>query len=409
MLPRVAATFKRGGRSSGLRDRRGHVWSARRPALGRKRETAMKLGFFTMPVHTLGRNYAQTLKEDREAFILADRLGFSEGYCGEHLTDEVENIPNGLMFIATLLDATRQMKVGTAVHNLPHSHPAIVASNVAMIDNLFEGRFIFGIGAGILRSDAEALGILDQDRGAMFLEAIDQILAIWTGSAPYNIKGKFWNISTEKTLWPEVGIGNIVKPHQKPHPFIVGTASDPDSKGVIALGRRGWGPVSSNLLHVNCLGRHWTNYARGAVEGGHKADRDIWRVARSIFVADDDRTAQAYGGGDARSPYRFYMKQLFAKLARYKKFATFKARPDLPDEAVTLDYVIDNLVIRGTVNKVVDDILAMHETIGDFGTLLYCGKDWADPALGRRSMELMAEKVMPAVNAAIGKRAVAAE
>ena len=53
----------------------------------------------------------------------------------------------------------------------------------------------------------------------------------------------------------------------------------------------------------------------------------------------------------------------------------------MPDEDVTLDYVIDNLVIRGTVNHVVDQILAMREKIGDFGTLLYCGKDWTDPAL----------------------------
>ena len=62
-----------------------------------------------------------------------------------------------------------------------------------------------------------------------------------------------------------------------------------------------------------------------------------------------------------------------------------------------------NAFVRGYA-----DILALHEKIGDFGTLLYCGKDWADPALSRRSMELMAEKVMPAVNAAIGNR-VAAE
>jgi hypothetical protein len=60
------------------------------------------------------------------------------------------------------------------------------------------------------------------------------------------------------------------------------------------------------------------------------------------------------------------------------------------------------------VNRVVDRILQLHEQVGDFGTLLYCGKDWADPALGRKSMELMAEKVMPAVNAALGK-SVAAE
>jgi hypothetical protein len=80
----------------------------------------------------------------------------------------------------------------------------------------------------------------------------------------------------------------------------------------------------------------------------------------------------------------------------------------MTDEHVTLDYVVENVVIRGTVNEVVDRILALHESVGDFGTLLYCGKDWTDPALSRKSMELMAEKVMPAVNAALGKR-VAAE
>jgi alkanesulfonate monooxygenase SsuD/methylene tetrahydromethanopterin reductase-like flavin-dependent oxidoreductase (luciferase family) len=368
----------------------------------------MKLGFFTMPVHPPGRNYAQTLREDREAFILADRLGYTEGYCGEHLTDAVENIPNSLMFIATLLDATKQMKVGTAVANLPHSHPVVVATNAAMIDNLFEGRFILGIGAGILRSDAEALGLLDADRQAMFVEAMDHILALWAGESPYDLKGKYWNISTVKTHWPEVGIGPIVKPFQKPHPPIVGTASDPESKGVVALGRRGWGPVSSNLMHAHWLPRHWESYTKGAAEGRHRADRAIWRVARSIFVADDSSTAKRYGGDDPKSPYRFYMRQLMMKLGRFKRLGAFKSRSDMPDEEVTLDYVLDNVVIRGTVNEVIDRILALRESIGDFGTLLYCGKDWTDPALSRRSMELMAEKVMPAVNAAIGGR-VAAE
>ena len=80
----------------------------------------------------------------------------------------------------------------------------------------------------------------------------------------------------------------------------------------------------------------------------------------------------------------------------------------MTDAELTYDYIFDNIVIRGSVNRVVDGILALHEKIGDFGTLLYCGKDWADQTLARRSMELMAEKVMPAVNAAIGNR-VAAE
>ena len=368
----------------------------------------MKLGYFTMPVHPPARSYVETLKEDREAFILADKLGMSEGYCGEHLTDHAENIPNSMMFIATLLGAVSQMKVGTAVVNLPHSHPVVVASNAAMLDNLFEGRFILGIGAGVLRSDAEALGLLDADRNAMFAEAIDHILALWAGTAPIDLKGKYWTISTQKTIWPEVGIGDIVKPYQKPHPPIAGTATDPDSKGLIALGRRGWWPISSHFLHPNCLKSQWANYAKGCAEGGHKADRANWRIARSIFVADDDKLATAYGGDDPNSPYRFYMSQLTAKLRRHKRMIAFKPNPEMPDEDVTFDYIFDNIVIRGSVNRVVDRILELHETVGDFGTLLYCGKDWADPRLGRKSMALMAEKVMPAVHAAL-RKSVAAE
>jgi hypothetical protein len=64
-------------------------------------------------------------------------------------------------------------------------------------------------------------------------------------------------------------------------------------------------------------------------------------------------------------------------------------------------------VIWGTPEKVADDLLAFQDEIGDFGTLLYAGHDWQDRTLAIRSMELMAEKVMPAVNGA-GARATAA-
>ncbi|MFZ1924480.1 MAG: LLM class flavin-dependent oxidoreductase, partial [Xanthobacteraceae bacterium] len=184
-------------------------------------------------------------------------------------------------------------------------------------------------------------------------------------------------------------------------------SSDPNSKGLVALGRRGWWPISSHFLHASHLPGQWNNYAQGCAEGGHTADRANWRVARTIFVADDDAVARTYGGGDANSPYRFYMSQLTSKLKKGKRLGGFKSRPDMTDEEVTLDYIFDNLVIRGSVNRVVDGILALHARAGDFGTLLYCGVDWADPALSKRSMELMAEKVMPAVNAALGKRAAA--
>jgi len=81
----------------------------------------------------------------------------------------------------------------------------------------------------------------------------------------------------------------------------------------------------------------------------------------------------------------------------------FKADQNMPDSMITPEYVTDQLVIAGTVDSVVDQILAFREKVGDFGTLVYALHDWVDPKLARRSMQLMAEQVLPKVNAAIGK------
>src|SRR5580704_2181689 len=158
----------------------------------------MKLGYFTMPLHPPTRNYTQTLKEDREAIVLADRLGYVEAFVGEHVTDRAETITSCLAFIASLIDATRRIKLGSGTLNLPNHHPAAVAAQVAMLDHLLEGRFLFGISPGGLRSDAEAFGNLDRDRTAMFVEAIDMVLKIWSSEAPYDLAGKFWTISTAR-------------------------------------------------------------------------------------------------------------------------------------------------------------------------------------------------------------------
>ena len=58
----------------------------------------VKLGYFTMPLHPPGREYAETLAEDREAILLADRLGFAEAFVGEHVTDTAESVTDSPCF-----------------------------------------------------------------------------------------------------------------------------------------------------------------------------------------------------------------------------------------------------------------------------------------------------------------------
>ena len=176
----------------------------------------MNLGFFTMPIHPPEKDWRLSLREDREAFLLADELGFTEGYVGEHITDRAENITSCIAFIAWIAAATKQIKLGTGTINMPNTHPAVVAASVAMLDHMLEGRLILGISPGGLLSDSELFGNLDANRNEMFLESINQVLDIWASEPPYNFQGKYWNISTQRTLIRDIGQGYIGRPLQRP-------------------------------------------------------------------------------------------------------------------------------------------------------------------------------------------------
>jgi len=365
----------------------------------------MRLGIFMMPLHPLHRDPAQTLQEDREAIILADRLGYHDAFVGEHLTDKAENVTNSFIFLATLIEATKTIKLATGTSNLSQAHPTLIAAHAAMFDHLAKGRFIFGVSPGALLSDAEALGMMQEDRNRIFAEAIDVILQIWERDPPYaiDLPGNRFKVTTAKTLVADIGKGVMYKPYQKPRPEIVGTVVAPFSKGVIAMGERDFHPLSANFLLPHWVPSHWANYAEGKKRAGKVADPADWRIARTIFVADDDRTAERYGKSDPNSPYRFYWHQLRVKLMIPKRHIVFKTHEAQDDAELTDDYVVERLVICGTVNKVVDQILRFREQVGDFGELVYAGMDWVDPGLARRSMELMATEVMPRVNKAIGR------
>ena len=253
----------------------------------------MRLGYFTMPVHPMHRDWAQTLQEDRQAIILADQLGFYDAFMGEHLTDACENITNSMMFQASLIPETRQIKLATGTTNLSHMHPVLIAVQAAMFDHLAQGRFILGVSPGALTSDAEALGILDEDRNKMFADAIDVILAIWERDPPYDIElpGNRYKVTTRKTMDLDFGVGVMAKPYQKPRPEIVGTVVAPFSPGVVLMGKRDFHPLSANFLLSKHLKSHWQNYCKGKVEAGAEARVEDWRVARAIFVNDDDKVA----------------------------------------------------------------------------------------------------------------------
>ena len=86
------------------------------------------------------------------------------------------------------------------------------------------------------------------------------MLKIWEGRPPYAIEGRFWKITTERTMMEEIGQGVVAKPLQKPHPPIMVTVVAPHSKGVTEAAARGWLPISANFLLPKWVASHWPKY-----------------------------------------------------------------------------------------------------------------------------------------------------
>ena len=142
-------------------------------------------------------------------------------------------------------------------------------------------------------------------------------------------------------------MGTVPLPLQRPHPPIVVTAVAPFSQGITEAAARGWEPISANFLLPKWVATHWTKYVEGCERAGRAPDPANWRVAKSVFVAQDDATAKAYATG-TDGPYYYYYRSLFGKLKRRGALGVFKSDPKMPDEQVTLEDVIDKLVIHGS-------------------------------------------------------------
>jgi alkanesulfonate monooxygenase SsuD/methylene tetrahydromethanopterin reductase-like flavin-dependent oxidoreductase (luciferase family) len=357
----------------------------------------MRLGLFMMPVHPPERLLADTLAEDTEKSLLAERLGFDELWVGEHFSATSEPIPSPLMFMAGLVPRTTRLRFGTAVINLSNHDPVIVAAEAAQFDHMSRGRFLMGIGPGGLVSDMELFDAFDHDkRYRRMQECIDIVERIWSQDPPYDIKGEFSHVKLTKSIVPELGIGYMPKPYQKPRPPICLSIGSPFSSSAKHAAQKGWGMISSNISPTYSVASHWKVYREACEAMGKPADGNTWRVGRNIMVAPSDAEAEERVFGEKASNHYFF-NYMRSALGRAGILRILKPDPDMSDEAATPEIIARDCVIWGSPKTVLEKLTALRQRVGPFGTLLMTGIDWGGPneAWERESMRLLAQEVMP--------------
>ena len=356
---------------------------------------SMELGLFLQPVHRNEKPWGTALQEDRETVLLAEQLGFSEVWIGEHYSTKAEQIPAPLMFLATLIQETSTIRFGTGVINLPYHDPVIVAAEVAQFDQLSGGRMMFGIGPGGLMSDAELFGNQEMpERYRMALESLDLILKLWREDAPLRWDGEHYGRSLERRVWLSHGVGQFARPLQQPHPPIAMAMVGPGGLTAETIAQRDMIPISANFVPIENVAAQWRDYALAREKAGQIADRQVWRVCRNILVTETDEAgAQLLTDPDGVIAHYF---RYIRGVRQIEEVRSLQQEPvSLLNEFLEVPAALEDCAIVGTADTVLARLIELVDELGPFGTLVMVSHDWDESGLSQGSMRRLARDILP--------------
>ena len=179
----------------------------------------MKFGVFQL-LHSADKGPAKEVYDNAlEQARLADELGFEGIWLAEHHFSSYGYSPNPLTFAVKIADQTKHIRIGTAVVVLPLYHPLRLAEEIALTDQLTDGRLEVGLGRGYQRYEFERLGLDLDDSRPMFDEALEIIQLALTQES-FRYEGKYYQLP-ETTIFP--------RPLQQPHPPFWIAAQSPSS------------------------------------------------------------------------------------------------------------------------------------------------------------------------------------
>ena len=340
----------------------------------------LSFGVFLGPFLALGENPTLALERDIELIEWLDHLGFDEAWIGEHHSAGWETIASPEVFIATVAERTRYIKLGTGVLSLPYHHPLMVADRMVLLDHLTRGRVMMGVGPGALVSDAYMMGIDPPTQRPRTEEALAVIMRLLTEDEPVTHESDWFTLKDAQLN---------LRPYTQPHfPIVVAASQSPS--GMILAGKHGAGVLSVSVLRggsvVHKLDEFWKIAEETAEKHGNTVRRGDWRLVMPTHLADTKKEALDQARAGAAKYQRDYFEDTMG-------FDTVYDGP--------ADKIVDHMVDQGawcigTPDDLVNTINRLNEDSGGFGGILIQAAEWAATReQTHRSYELMARYVMP--------------
>jgi alkanesulfonate monooxygenase SsuD/methylene tetrahydromethanopterin reductase-like flavin-dependent oxidoreductase (luciferase family) len=301
-----------------------------------------------------------------ERIEVMDRSGYDAVWLAEHHFSGYSVCPSVHVMAAHVAARTRSLRIGTAVTLAAFYHPLRIAEEVALLDELTGGRINWGAGRGFDPREFSVFGVPPEESTARFREAVEIVLAAWTHER-LHFEGRFHRYEDVEVL---------PKPRQQPHPPTWVAATSPAA--VEWAASRGLSILMDQHSAHREIARKLAIFHEGLEKHGFaSAGREI-PIGRLVAVAETDAQAEEIARRGARWTAGAYLPK--EALAQFRQ-----------DEAEVdpVEHYLDDVVIHGSPERVVDKLLALEEEV-PLGYLLLS-------PLSQKTFGLFTDRVLPRI------------
>lgn len=238
--------------------------------------------FYEWPNPTL-RPWKTLFEEGVEQIQYSEELGFHYCLIAEHHFTNYGNSPAPLMQALYIGQRTKRLKIGTAAVILPVWQPLRLAEEIAVLDNLIDGRLMCGVGRGYQPYEMAGFGGKLEESRTRFQETLEVLRKAWTCEESFTYTGKYIDIPAPVTVFP--------KPLQKPYPPLWLAGTSPASMQLAA--EMDMLPLSSGMQGVAGIREQYATLVRAHAALGKPTQHLRLALQCMTHVAPTDEEAYA--------------------------------------------------------------------------------------------------------------------
>jgi alkanesulfonate monooxygenase SsuD/methylene tetrahydromethanopterin reductase-like flavin-dependent oxidoreductase (luciferase family) len=331
----------------------------------------MKFGLIVSKQHPPGASMLERFREHIEQVRAARDAGFDLIVMGQHYLSTPFQELQTLPALARLAAEAGTMRVGATVLLLPLLNPVDVAEQVATMDVICEGRFIFGVGLGYRDAEYEAFNVRREERVARFVEGLQVIKRLWSEEEVTH-HGRFFHLSKARMA---------LKPVQTPHPPLWFAANNDVAVERSARMADAW--VINPHAKLSVLEHQMALYRKTLQEAGKPFPAELPMI-KELYVAPDRRTAIQ----ECR-PF------LEAKYQAYASWGQDKALPEEDSFDLAFDELVQDRFIIGAPDDCVRELRRYIEALGVNCFIFRIQWPGMEQSNVLRTIKLLAERVMP--------------